>query len=93
MSSENGNENWKKDVRGISDPNVFNELGKIAGIPMPPNSTWRAATVVMFATNPLGVARAYLQYIQDLDWTVSEEKLLTQVAMLLQDRIGHLDQT
>jgi hypothetical protein len=83
------NSNWGYDQYGLADGAVLPELATLLDIPVPPRSRWRAATVVMFATNPLGVSTGYLQNVHDLNWPISVETLLRQAITLLHHRANN----
>ena len=49
-------EDWAQDRHGIAaDAQMLSHLAQLLQVPTPPQSRWRAATVTLFATNPLGV--------------------------------------
>lgn len=92
MSDEARRADWGTDRYALSsDADIVPRLAELVGVPLPPNSTWRAAIVTLFETNPEGIAGIYLQHIQDLNWPVPEEALLKHVIVLLQHRVDHTD--
>lgn len=87
MNAEFFSAEWGRDRRGLSDdPTILPRLAAMLDVPTPPQSTWRAATVTLFATNPLGLTAAYLQHVQDLNWPVAEETLIRHTIRLLHHR-------
>ncbi len=90
MHFEEHSTEWGKDRLELSvDSQVLTRLAELLDVPTPPQSSWRAATVTMFATNPLGVTSAYHQHVQDLNWPLPEATLITQAIQLLQHRAKH----
>jgi hypothetical protein len=71
------------DHRWIAAPETLNQLAELAGVETSPGHRSRAAHVVLFATNSLGVTRTYLQHIQDLEWVVPESALLRDSATMM----------
>lgn len=87
MSARFHNADWGEDRRGLSnDPSILPRLAEMLDVPTPPQSTWRAAIVTLFATNPLGVTSIYLQHVQDIAWRISEETLINNAIPLLVHR-------
>lgn len=78
---------WAADRRGVGDPEMLAQLAELVDIPRRPGSTWRAASVTMFATDPFNITSGYLQHIQDLDWPIPEADLLRLTIRLLQHRV------
>ena len=75
-----------RDRRGLDDGRVLTQLAELLTVPTPPSSRWRAATVTMFATNPMGVTSAYHQHVHDLDWPIAESTLIEMAIELLVHR-------
>ena len=90
MGTREEGEDWARDRSGIAaDAHLLSQLAQLLQVPTPPQSRWRAATVTMFATNPLGVTSAYHQHVQDIDWPIPEKTLISQAMALLYHRANH----
>jgi hypothetical protein len=90
MGTREEGEDWAQDRCGIAaDAHMLSQLAQLLQVPAPPQSRWRAATVTMFATNPLGVTSAYHQHVQDIEWPVPEKALISQAMALLYHRANH----
>lgn len=88
MNDDDHSADWGRDRRGLAaDPDLLSRLAELLAVPAPPQSTWRAATVTLFATNPADITSAYLQHVQDLDWPVHEHHLLQHTITLLHHRV------
>jgi hypothetical protein len=79
---------WGRDRRALcNDPHALAKLAELVELPHPRHSRWRAATVVMLATNPEGLSSVYHQHVQELDWAVAEHALVKQAMVLLAQQI------
>lgn len=88
MTDNDHSADWTQDRLGaVSDPTLLPRLAELMGMPTPPQATWRAATVTLFATDPGETTAAYLQHVQDLEWPVPEHALLQLAINLLQHRV------
>jgi hypothetical protein len=92
MNSHGPSADWDAEQYGIAtDVELLTYLATLSHVPAAPHTTWRAATVTLFATNPPGVASGYLQHVQDLGWAVPEKVLLEHAAHLLRHRAEDID--
>jgi len=78
------------DRRVAAGGHALSHSAQLLHVPTPPQSRWRAATVIMFATDPLGVMSAYHQHLQDIDWPIPENTLTNQAITLLYLRVNPL---
>lgn len=78
-------EHYSLDVDGDT---LIAAVAQAARIPPRPGVTWKASQVAMFGTDDTGHTVAYIQYIQDIAWPVSERNILRLLIRMLRTRIG-----
>ena len=87
MSVDDHSDSTSHDQRGLSDdPTLLLRLAALFDVPAPSRGTWRAATLVLFASDPADFITIRVKHVQDLDWTMPEQALLQLAADLLHER-------
>jgi hypothetical protein len=69
------------------DP-VLTRIAKAAQIPAKDGVTWKATVVATVGTDAAGQTVAYLQYVQDIEWPVTERNVLRLLIRMLRSRAG-----
>ncbi|MFC4944734.1 hypothetical protein [Pseudonocardia sp. GCM10023141] len=86
MSGNRMESGWSDDLFGMSNQPILEQLAELSAIPPIPNTSWRGATLVLFAANPIGITTGYLQVVKDISWQVPDAAMLRLAIDLLQHR-------
>lgn len=71
-----------------SDGEIISRVADAACIPPNPNVEWQAAVVTTVGIDEKGKPIAYVQYLQDAEWRVSERDVLRMVIGMLRKGAG-----